>query len=131
MPTAPAHRALFWRRRILGGQAVYYGLTGLWPLVHLPSFETVTGPKTDDWLVHMVGLLAAVIGLPLGMAAVQNRAQSSEVFALAIGAALAFAGIDLWYGLSGRISPVYLADALVQFCLMAGLILTRTTSPAE
>jgi hypothetical protein len=44
-----------WRRRILALQALYYLATGLWPLVHLPSFEAVTGPKTDDWLVHMVG----------------------------------------------------------------------------
>jgi hypothetical protein len=23
---------------------------GLWPLVHLPSFEAVSGPGTDRWL---------------------------------------------------------------------------------
>jgi hypothetical protein len=50
-----------WRRRLIAFQAAYYLATGLWPLVHLPSFEAVTGPKTDDWLVHMVGLLAAVV----------------------------------------------------------------------
>jgi hypothetical protein len=50
-----------WRRRLIAFQAAYYLATGLWPLVHLPSFEAVTGPKTDDWLVHMVGLLAGVI----------------------------------------------------------------------
>ena len=91
-----------WRRRLVGTQAVYYGTTGLWPLVHLTSFELVTGPKIDDWLVHMVGLLAAVIGIVLGLAAARNRVWSAEVVTLAGGSALAFAAIDLWYGLSGR-----------------------------
>ena len=120
-----------WRRRLVGTQAVYYGITGLWPLVHLTSFELVTGPKIDDWLVHMVGLLAAVIGIVLGLAAARNRVWSAEVVTLAAGSALAFAAIDLWYGLSGRISWIYLADAVLQFCLVAGLILTRKTSPRE
>lgn len=118
-----------WRRRLIGIQAVYYGITGLWSLVHLASFELVTGPKIDDWLVHMVGLLAAVIGMVLGLAAARNHGRSPEVVTLAAGSALAFAAIDLWYGLSGRISSVYLADAVLQFCLVAGFILTRKTSP--
>jgi hypothetical protein len=25
----------------------FYLLTGVWPLVHMPSFLAVTGPKTD------------------------------------------------------------------------------------
>jgi hypothetical protein len=63
-----------WRRRILALQALYYLATGLWPLVHLPSFEVVTGPKTDDWLVHMVvGLLAMVSGASLGVAVIRDR----------------------------------------------------------
>jgi hypothetical protein len=30
-------------------QGVYFLLTGVWPIVHLPSFLAVTGPKTDLW----------------------------------------------------------------------------------
>jgi hypothetical protein len=41
-------------RLLLRGQAMFYVITGLWPLVSLGSFERVTGPKTDDWLVHIV-----------------------------------------------------------------------------
>ena len=48
-----------WRWRLLAFQSGYYGVTGIWPILHLPSFEAITGPKIDDWLVHMVGLLAA------------------------------------------------------------------------
>jgi hypothetical protein len=117
-----------WRWRLLAIQAGYYGVTGIWPLLHLPSFEAVTGPKTDDWLVHMVGLLAAAIGTVLGAATAQNRVRSPDVVLLAITSAAAFAAIDVWYGLSGRISRIYLADALVQVCIVAGLGFTRRTT---
>jgi hypothetical protein len=113
------------RRWLLGFQAGYYAVTGIWPLIHLPSFEAVTGPKTDDWLVHMVGLLAAAIGVPLGMAAMRDRCRVPEVVVLAVTSALAFAAIDLWYGITGRISRIYLADAVVQLGLITGLALTR------
>ena len=119
-----------WRRRLLAFQSGYYGVTGIWPILHLPSFEAITGPKIDDWLVHMVGLLALVIGVVLGSATVRNRVRSPEVVLLAVTSAAAFAAIDLWYGLSGRISPIYLADAALQICLIAGLALTRRTANA-
>jgi hypothetical protein len=110
---------------LLAFQSAYYGLTGIWPILHLPSFEAVTGPKIDDWLVHMVGLLAAAIGVVLGVATARHRVRSPEVVLLAASSAAAFAAIDLRYGLTGHISPVYLADAGVQVCLIAGLLFTR------
>ncbi|MFH5804425.1 hypothetical protein ACG2DA_10255, partial [Alienimonas sp. DA493] len=51
-----------WARRLLVGQGLYYVATGVWPLVHIRSFEFVTGPKTDDWLVQTVGALVLAIG---------------------------------------------------------------------
>jgi hypothetical protein len=114
-----------WRRRLLVFQAAYYLAAGLWPLIHLRSFEAVSGPKTDDWLVHTVGLLAVAIGSALGAAAAHDRGRAPEVVVLSAGAALAFAGIDLWYGLTGRISPIYLADAAVELALLSGLVWTR------
>ena len=44
---------------------------------------------------------------------------------LAAGGALAFAGIDLWYGLAGQIRPVYLADAVLELGFVAALAGTR------
>lgn len=114
-----------WRRRFLAFQSCYYLLTGLWPLVHLPSFEAITGPKTDDWLVHMVGLLAIAIGATLGVAAARGYIRTPEIMMLAAGGALAFAGIDLWYGLAGQIRPVYLADAVLELGFVAALAGTR------
>jgi hypothetical protein len=115
----------------MGAQGVFYVLTGLWPLIDLPSFEAVTGPKADEWLVHMVGLLAGVIGVTLVLAVLRVGSRSAELLTLAIGSALAFAGIDLWYGLSGRISPVYLADATVEIGWIILLGLTSRGRRAE
>ena len=108
-------------RLLLGGQAAYYILTGVWPLLHMGSFEAITGPKVDDWLVKMVGLLAATIGITLAMAVRAGR-WSAEVRTLAILSALSFAAIDVRYALSGRISPIYLADAAVELLLVAFLL---------
>ncbi|MGE5926145.1 MAG: hypothetical protein ACM357_02240 [Gemmatimonadota bacterium] len=105
-------------RFVLQGQSVYYVVTGLWPIVHLGSFEAITGPKVDDWLVKMVGLLAATIGVTLGVA-VRHRRWTAEVRTLAILSALSFAAIDLRYALTGRISPIYLADAAIEIGIAA------------
>jgi hydrogenase/urease accessory protein HupE len=115
---SPLLRATLWL------QAGYYLLTGLWPWLHLASFEAVTGPKTDDWLVRTVGLLVAVIGLSLAVAARQRQATPATMV-LAIGTALAFLAIDVGYVLVGRIPPVYLADALAEVVLLVLLLAGR------
>ena len=38
------------------GQGAYYVASGLWPIFHRRSFEAVTGPKKDWWLVVTVGV---------------------------------------------------------------------------
>ncbi|HEX3035233.1 MAG TPA: hypothetical protein VHT73_08880 [Thermodesulfobacteriota bacterium] len=104
-------------RIVLFGQSIYFLLTGIWPLISIESFQAVTGPKVDLWLVKMVGLLAAVIGLSLLVATVYKRLLL-ETFILAIGSAASFAIIDLVYAPSGRISPIYLLDAAFQVILI-------------
>ena len=98
-----------------------YVATGLWPLLHMPSFEAVTGAKTDDWLVHTVGLLLAVIGSVL-LTAVMRRRAGSMIIALAVGTALALAGIDIVYVLNARISRIYLLDAAIELAIVAALL---------
>lgn len=97
-------------------QGIFYVASGLWPLVHIVSFQVVTGPKTDLWLVRTVGVLVTVIGAVLIAASRGNRI-TSEIILLAAGSALGLAAIDLVYALSGRISAVYLADAVVEIGL--------------
>ena len=123
MPAAQTRVAAIMERRtaLFRLWGAYYVVTGLWPLIHLASFERVTGPKTDDWLVHMVGLLAAVIGGTLLRASARP---TTETATLAVASALAFAAIDVWYAATGVISSIYIADAVVELLLIAAFFVT-------
>ena len=117
-------------RTALALQSGFYLLTGIWPIVHLPSFEAVTGPKVDDWLVRTVGALVIAIGLSLGIAA-RRRDVSAPTLVLAAASALAFITIDVVYVSIGRIRPIYLADALAEAALLVMLFLGRRTGRAS
>ena len=110
-------------RRVLAFQAAYYIATGAWPLLSMGSFEAITGPKIDRWLVKMVGLLAASIGASIAVG-LRNDEVTAESRALALTTAVSFFAIDSVYALKGRIRKVYLGDALVELaligCLLAG-----------
>lgn len=110
------------RDLVLKSQGMYYMATGMWPVLSMATFEAVTGPKTDDWLVKMVGLLAFVIGTTIYTAA-RRRHLTREILVLAIGSALAFTAVDVIYSLAGRISPIYLGDAIVELAIV-GVLLT-------
>jgi hypothetical protein len=100
------------------GQGLFFVATGLWPIVHLPSFEKVTGPKPEGWLVKTVGALIAVGGAALAVAS--RRTVTREWALLGAGTALALASVDVWYaGVRRRIAPVYLLDAGVELGLAA------------
>jgi hypothetical protein len=96
-------------------QGAFYMATGLWPIVHYRSFEAVTGPKADAWLVKTIGGLIAAVGAALLVGA-GDRSRALRV--LGLGSALALGASDVWYSLRGRISKVYLVDAVAE----AGLI---------
>ena len=101
--------------------AAYYAVTGAWPIVHMGSFEAVTGKKVDTWLVKMVGALALANGVVLGLGARRDE-PSRETIALAVCSALAFAAIDVVYVARGRIRPVYLGDAAIELVLAAAIV---------
>ena len=105
-------------------QGMFYLMTGLWPLIDIDSFQLVTGPKTDLWLVRTVGVLVAVIGSVLLSASLRRRV-TAEIVMLGVGSALGLAAIDLIYALSGRISAIYLADAAVEVLLAALWLIGR------
>jgi hypothetical protein len=54
-------------------QGMYFLLTGVLPLISIRTFEAITGPKTDKWLVQTVGVLVTVIGAVLLLAAHAQR----------------------------------------------------------
>jgi len=98
-------------RVVAGLHGGYLISTGIWPILHRRSFERVTRPKQDFWLVRVVGGLAGLIGLTLGIAALRGR-RSPELQTLAAGSALVFAIADFYAG--KRVSPVYFGDLIPQ-----------------
>jgi hypothetical protein len=107
------------RRTLAVAQGSYFALTGAWPLVSRRTFELVTGPKQDFWLVKTVGVLVTVMGGVM-MAAGIRDCVSPEVHLLGQGTAAGFAIIDSYYVQQRRISRVYLLDALAEVLLLAG-----------
>jgi len=99
-------------------QGLYFFLTGLWPLIDLYTFQAVTGPKSDLWLVQTVGALVLVIGVVL-LVAGYRRQKAGEVVLLAVGSALALATVDVVFVSRGRISAIYLLDAVLEVALIA------------
>lgn len=108
------------QRAVATVQSVFYIATGLWPLVHRRSFERVTGPKVDFWLVETVGITVASIGLGLAQSLRSGRPIPSELRSVAIAAAAGLAAVDLVYVARRRISPVYLLDATAEAALIVG-----------
>src|SRR4051794_37032137 len=102
-------------------QAVFYIATGIWSIVDDRSFQKVTGPKFDVWLVKTVGVLVTVIGavLLLGSRRDDDR---PETTVLAAGSALGLAAIDVIYVSKRRIRSVYLLDAVAELLLVGGWI---------
>ncbi|MGB3305336.1 MAG: hypothetical protein WBA63_04060 [Thermomicrobiales bacterium] len=102
-------------------QAAYNTITGIWPLIGMRSFQWITGPKTDLWLVRCVGGLVTVIGIVLGMAGRRGRV-TPEITALAVGSSASLAAIDVIYSSRGRISRIYLLDAIINVLFIGAWI---------
>jgi hypothetical protein len=111
-------------------QGAYFLTTGIWPLLSRRSFEAVTGPKTDFWLARTVGVLVTGIGGAL-LLADHNKRVTPELRALGVASAGGLALVDVVFSLRGRISKVYLADALVELALVAGWAADRRNGSSE
>lgn len=102
-------------------QAGYYVVSGLFPLVSMPAFEGITGPKVDKWLVQTVGLLAVCIGTSL-FAGARRQEIDWSILTLAVTSAFSFASIDVVHAARRRISPAYLADAATEAAIIVMLL---------
>ena len=101
----------------------YFLTTGVWPLLDMKSFEAVTGPKVDAWLVQTVGALVGVVGATLIAAGVKGRV-TPEIKGLAVGSAAALAMVDVYFVATRRIPPIYLADAAAEAALITAWALS-------
>jgi hypothetical protein len=99
-------------------QGFYYLVAGIWPVVSIRSFEAVTGPKTDHWLVKTMGLLIAVVGAILLIAGLR-RTIIIEIGLLAAGSAGALGGAGSYFALRHVIWPIYLVDGFIELVLIA------------
>jgi hypothetical protein len=109
---------------LLRAQAAYFLVTGVWPLVDMRTFQAVTGPKLEHWLVKTVGATVAAAGASLLRAATQTPVRN-ETVVLGVGTSAALGAIDLWYVARRRISPVYLVDATVQAAIISAWVAAR------
>jgi hypothetical protein len=113
-------------------QGVYFLVTGVWPILSIGTFQWITGPKVDLWLVKTVGALIAVIALTILMAARRGQV-GPEVRFLAMGSAAALAAVDIIYALADRIWDIYLLDAVLEIGLVVlwGLVSRRPSNSSS
>lgn len=105
-------------------QGSFYVISALWPLIHMRSFEAVSGPKKDKWLVRTVSGLLVIIGMEQ-LRSPGNAAGMAVARRLGIGTAATLAAIDLVYAGKGRISKIYLLDAAVELSLIRSWLKKR------
>ncbi len=99
-------------------QGGYYFLTGIWPLLSIDTFQKVTGPKHDLWLVKTVGVILTIIGAALMVSGSGKELVPSTVV-LAVGTAAGLAGIEVIYVKKLIIAPIYLLDAVIELLFIA------------
>jgi len=92
-------------------QGIYFVVTGIWPLLNMASFITATGPKQDTWLVEMIGLLSASIGLTFIVSSLRRRPLP---VLLGYAVSVSFLTMDVIYVASDQINRIYLLDAAIQ-----------------
>ena len=97
-------------------QGAYYAFTALWALVDLDSFQRVTGPKTDLWLVRTVAALILVVALAL-VSMSRRTPVPPDARLLGAAAALALGAVDVVHVLGGVIARIYLLDAAAEAAL--------------
>jgi hypothetical protein len=108
-----ARRSAADRRTLAYAHGIYNVGSGLWPIVHLRSFEAVFGPKADEWLVRTVAGLLVAIGWSQISAAPSAEGQD-VARRLGLGTAATLLAIDVIYVPKGRLSWTYLIDAFVE-----------------
>lgn len=94
-------------------QAGYYLVAGMWPVAHVRSFEAITGPKPDRFVVESAGMLFAASGVALAAAGLTGRNRSAHVLSAAVPTVSAI----MAYRHRTVVRPTYHADAVAQLLL--------------
>lgn len=105
-------------KTILSFFSFYYFITGLWPFIHYGSFERITGPKKEKWLVYTVSSLIVITSLVVFRSLKEENFLNPTILMLVIGNATALIVIDVLFSYKKIISKVYLLDAFVQIIFL-------------
>ena len=100
-------------------QGYYFLFAGIWVLLRSEYFPFITGRLTGSRLPRCLGILAVAVGAGLILAGAREQFDGA-IMLMAIASASGLMGIDLVHVLKGGISPIYAADAAVQFGLLLG-----------
>lgn len=106
---------------LLWTQGIYTLVTALWGLLDIDSFMSVTGPKTDIWLVKTVSVLLVAIALSL-LSGLIDGPYKLPIAILGISTSIAMAFIDFNYTITDTISKVYAVDGIIEILFMVGWI---------
>lgn len=112
------------RKRVAQLQSGCFIGGGVWPILHLRSFEMITGPKADGWLVKTVGGLLTVVGMGILQAARRQRITPETAF-IGVGTSAVLAAVDVVYVTRRRISPIYLLDAVANAAIITGWLCSQ------
>ncbi|MFA6237979.1 MAG: hypothetical protein WC635_11665 [Bacteriovorax sp.] len=104
-------------------QAVYYLPTALWAMIHIRSFEKVTGPKSDRWLVYTVASLLVSSSLVFLYSGARSEPVPAETIILAVSNCLSLISIDVIFVFKKKISKVYVLDAVGEIAILVFLML--------
>jgi hypothetical protein len=100
-------------------QSGYYLLTALWAIIDINSFMTVTGPKTDIWLVKTTAAMIITISLTLGSYLFMQGNKSPAIILGSV-SAFSFVIIDFYYVAENVISNIYVLDGIFESILLIG-----------
>lgn len=111
-----------WLVRVCGAQGVFYGLSGVWPLLSPQTFQAVTGFKADFWLAQTVGAILSLVGVVLILAARAKRI-TPEIVVLGAGLAGVLLVVDILCVRAPRTTRAYWLDAVAETALVAGWLI--------
>lgn len=109
-------------RTLLLLQGSYYFLTAVWPLIHLRSFEMVTGDKKDHWLVYTLSLMILSSSLVFLFSSIYLPIISKAVVLLSVTNCLFLGFVSIYFPLKGVIRKVYLGDGLLEMLILTGVL---------
>lgn len=112
--------------------AVFYFVSGLWPLLSPGTFVEVVGDQGSLELTRTIGMLLVATSIGLFFA-LKRQELTAPLIVIAMADALFLAAFDFYYLTSGQFTVIHLADLLAQGGLfvswLVALLPARRTSP--